>query len=375
MIIFLRCIISFALFNRASSYIIVPRCFIADSGSYLLIRQRRTASVIRHVSLMTKPSLNEYGDVSPSSSINNAKEDIVQAAKFYVKMMRPITISQAVGAFLVGRLVILTSDATTHSLTIQELPSIITASLSIYLSYGAGMAMNDCADVGIDSMHDEKQSRSIASNTISLRNASLFCIFLSILSMMLSFIASCNGGLGFPVWTFVNLAIMAAYALGLQRIFLVKNLICGYLAIAPLIGAALLGDGTLLLRRGVEDKLLKLAAIGFPLQVAREILKDIEDVEIDKGIKQTLPLLVGKSRSKLVAYSLVAAVNMTMLLSSSYWRMFYSTPNVYALSVAIGTPMCIRASMLELSKGQKMLKRSIYVLLLGMITALLNQAR
>lgn len=324
---------------------------------------------------MTKPSLNEYDVVSPSSSINNAKEDIVQAAKFYVKMMRPITIIQAVGAFLVGRLVILTSDATTHSLTIQELPSIIAASLSIYLSYGAGMAMNDCADVGIDSMHDEKQSRSIASNTISLRNASLFCIFLSILSMMLSFIASCNRGLGFPVWTFVNLVIMAAYALGLQRIFLVKNLICGYLAIAPLIGASLLGAGTLLLRRGVEDKLLKLAAIGFPLQVAREILKDIEDVEIDKGIKQTLPLLVGKSRSKLVAYSLVAAVNMTMLLSSSYWRMFYSTPNVYALSVAIGTPMCIRASMLELSKGQNMLKRSIYVLLLGMITALLNQAR
>lgn len=325
---------------------------------------------------MTKPSLNENDGVSESSSISNAKEDIVQAAKFYVKMMRPITIIQAVGAFLVGRLVILTSvAATSHSLTIQELPSIITASLSIYLSYGAGMAMNDCADVGIDSMHDEKQSRSIASNTISLRNASLFCIFLSILSMMLSFIASCNRGLGFPVWIFVNLAVMAAYALSLQRIFVVKNLICGYLAIAPLIGASLLGDGTSLLGRGVEGKLLKLAAIGFPLQVAREILKDIEDVEIDKGIKQTLPLLVGKSRSKLVAYSLVAAVNVTMLFSSSYWMMFYSTPNVYALSVAIGTPMCIRASMLELSKGQKMLKRSIYVLLLGMITALLNQAR
>lgn len=86
------------------------------------MRQRRTSSVIyrdRHVSLM-KPSRNEY-DVA-----TNAKEDIVQTAKFYVKMMRPITIIQAVGAFLVGRLVILTSDATTHSLTIRELPSIIT---------------------------------------------------------------------------------------------------------------------------------------------------------------------------------------------------------------------------------------------------------
>jgi len=37
--------------------------------------------------------------------------------------------------------------------------------------------------------------------------------------------------------------------------------------------------------------------------------------------------------------------------------------------------MCIWASVLPLSEGQKMLKKSIYVLLLGMITALLNQAR
>ena len=118
MIIFLRCIICFALFNGASSYIIATRCFVGDSSTFLLMRQRRTSSVIyrdRHVSLM-KPSLNEY-DVA-----TNAKEDIVQTAKFYVKMMRPITIIQAVGAFLVGRLVILTSDAT-HSLTIRELPN------------------------------------------------------------------------------------------------------------------------------------------------------------------------------------------------------------------------------------------------------------
>ena len=86
-------------------------------------------------------------------------------------------------------------------------------------------------------------------------------------------------------------------------------------------------------------------------------------------------LVVGKQKSKWIAYFLVAMVNGTMIVSPYFWRMFHSTPNVYALSVAIGTPMCIRASMLPLAEGQQMLKKSIYVLLLGMISALLIQAR
>lgn len=152
--------------------------------------------------------------------------------------------------------------------------------------------MNDCADVRVDSMHVEKQYRSLASEHVSLRNATLFCVVLSIISLILSIIANCNTGIGFPLWNLFNLTIMAMYAIGLQRIFLMKNLICGYLAIAPLIGASLLGNsvGTIAFGSTVVGKLYQLAAIGFPLQVAREILKDIEDVKVDKGIKKTLHL-------------------------------------------------------------------------------------
>lgn len=324
----------------------------------------------RHiVTFMTKTQR----DIDNNIKNSIAEKGITQTAKYYIRMMRPFTIIQAVGAFLVGRLVILQSA--NQSSRVQELRNILTSSISIYLSYGAGMAMNDCVDVGIDSMHEVKQNRSIASETLSLRNASLFCVALSILSMIFSIVASYQGGIGFPMWSLFNLVIMAAYAFGLQRIFLLKNLLCGYLAISPLIGASLVGDGTSMLRSDVAGNLFKLAAIGFPLHVAREILKDIEDVKIDAGIKKTLPLVVGERKSKWIAYSLVLAVNGTMLFSPYFWRMFKSTPNVYALSVAIGTPMCVLAGTMPLSKGQKMLKKSIYVLLLGMISALLNQAR
>ncbi len=240
------------------------------------------------------PLFNHQDSRRRDNALNNLttrENSFEQKAKSYIQMMRPITIIQAVGAFLVGRLVILTSSSSAISKKlIQEVPNILTASISIYLSYGAGMAMNDCADVGIDSMHHEKQYRSVASDDVSMVKASLFCVVLSILSLIFSFGAiSWKGCIGFPVWSLFNLTIMGLYALGLQRIFIVKNLICGYLAIAPLIGASLLGGGTNL-GGDVAGKLYKLAFIGFPLQVAREILKDIEDVQVDEGTKMTLPL-------------------------------------------------------------------------------------
>eukprot|EP00986_Skeletonema_menzelii_P010718 scaffold5347_cov136-Skeletonema_menzelii.AAC.6 len=325
-------------FNVQHNRVAFPhRSTVGNVNTFTLLRQRSSSS-----SSHDHQYYNGRHDAIIIDSISFA-----QTAKSYIRMMRPVTIIQAVGAFLVGRLVILTSASaasTTSSSIMKEVPKILAASISIYLSYGFGMAVNDCADVAIDSMHEEKQH-------------------------------SWKGCNGFPIWNLFNLTIMGMYVLGLQRIFLVKNLICGYLAIAPLIGASLLGGGTSILGGDVTGKLYKLACIGFPLQVAREILKDIEDVDVDEGSKKTLPHVVGKRTAKWIAYSLVAMVNGAMIVTPYFWRIFKSTPNVYALSVSIGTPMCIWASILPLSKGQQMLKKSIYVLLLGMISALLNQAR
>ena len=56
-----------------------------------------------------------------------------------------------------------------------------------------------------------------------------------------------------------------------------------------------------------------------------------------------------------------------------YWKMFASSPPVYAFSLWMGVPMCVRASMLSLVEGQRLLKKSIYVLLVGMIGGLMLQ--
>ena len=296
--------------------------------------------------------------------------------RHYASMMRPVTVVQAAGAFLVGRLALLAYRPATG----RALVPLAMASASVYLAYGAGMAMNDCADAAVDARHATKQNRSVASEIVSVRDGWMFCLLTSMVSVAFACLASLMtqqgqtaiGGFGFVGWTAANLALMASYALGLQKILFVKNILCGLFAISPLIGASLLGDMPSL-GKGTATKLYQLAAIGFPLQISREVLKDIEDVDADRGEKQTLPLVIGEKSAKRVAYGLVGAVNAAMLLSPYYWKMFASKPPLYAISVAVGTPMCIVASRLPLSKGQRLLKKSIYVLLLGMISGLLLQ--
>ena len=328
----------------------------------------------------------------PADATDKNNNNKTRIWRRYVAMMRPVTILQAVGAFLVGYLVILSSQQSKLRRTAVDLSplSIISAAISIYLSYGFGMAMNDIADRDIDSLHDAKRGRSLASNSISMKEGRIFCVVLVMLSVAFAFLAErcclvgstenvhgafpqCNNFVG---WTIVNLALMAAYAAGAQKVFLLKNILCGMFAISPLIGAATLGKMQLQSTMGndIAAKLYQLGAIGFPLQVSREVLKDCEDTEIDRGVKQTLPLVIGISNAKRVAYALVAIVNAMMIFSKYYWNMFASHPPVYAVSVAVGTTMCIAASMLPLEKGQRVLKKSIYVLLAGMISGLLLQS-
>ena len=141
--------------------------------------------------------------------------------------------------------------------------------------------------------------------------------------------------------------------------------------------------------------LWRLAMVGFPIQVAREILKDVEDVDVDRGNidggdgddigvprKVTLPLVVGTRWSHRIAYALVGAVCGAMVFTETYWKMFASTnasslsrlpvlASPYGLGVCAGVPMCIRASVLPIKEGERLLKKSIYVLLAGMIGGLL----
>ena len=255
-------------------------------------------------------------------------------------MIRPATILQAVGALVVGRLAILTGD-TVGSDVLRPLGW---AAASVYLSYGAGMAINDAADAQLDALHETKRDRPVASGRISVTAAGVYCAELGAGSLALAARATGMRS-GFVTWTASNLLLMLGYASGLQRLLLVKNALCGWLAVSPLIGAALLAGaglgGASTVGTASVGRLCWLAAAGFPLQVAREVLKDAEDVEADRGKKLTLPLAMGIEPSRRAAHGLVGVVLGWMVFTPHYWQMFSSTPPFYAAAMVICIPMCV----------------------------------
>lgn len=308
----------------------------------------------------------------------------------YVQLMRPITIIQAVGAFTVGKLVMLMQHnfGTISSNAAIIFASFVLASMSIYLSYGAGMAMNDIVDGNtIDAQHPIKKERPVPSGKISIKQGWIFVTALSFSSSLLAAFATSsfqNKSYQFPIWTLSNLFLMFSYAkLGLQKLFLIKNIIVGYLSVSPLIGAAIL-HSSLGLVGGVakgsalsavsSTRLLYLAIVGLCLGIAREIVKDIEDVDVDDiAGKLTLPMVLGTKVSHAIAYSLVAAV-FCITCSTPFLELFSKGSSWgHLLRILPGCFLSVRAALCKnLSRGQKLLKQAIYAYLGGSIIGLVR---
>eukprot|EP00587_Corethron_hystrix_P012882 CAMPEP_0113301954 /NCGR_PEP_ID=MMETSP0010_2-20120614/2964_1 /TAXON_ID=216773 ORGANISM="Corethron hystrix, Strain 308" /NCGR_SAMPLE_ID=MMETSP0010_2 /ASSEMBLY_ACC=CAM_ASM_000155 /LENGTH=163 /DNA_ID=CAMNT_0000155655 /DNA_START=1093 /DNA_END=1584 /DNA_ORIENTATION=- /assembly_acc=CAM_ASM_000155 len=160
---------------------------------------------------------------------------------------------------------------------------------------------------------------------------------------------------------------MILYALGCQKVFLLKNIICGLLAVSPLVGASFMTEASAAYK---YQKLWSLAAVGFPMQLAREILKDIEDTDIDRDRKMTLPMVMGDTASRKIAYGIVAINFSIIILTPVYWKLFAHKIPIFPIGVIISASMCIKAALISLKEGQKLLKKSIYVLLVAMMGAL-----
>ncbi len=172
--------------------------------------------------------------------------------------------------------------------------------------------------------------------------------------------------------------LMVGYSFGLQRIFLLKNIVCGMLAMSPLIGGSAVavapgnvsnvGTG-ISMGIGMTKQLWQLSWVGLALQVSREILKDVEDVEMDRGKKLTLPLVVGRKVAHRVAYGITFGAIGVMVFTKTYWQMFSCRFPIYPIGVMIGMLMCVRASAMPVRQGETLLKKSIFVLLFAMITS------
>ncbi len=162
--------------------------------------------------------------------------------------------------------------------------------LVVFLISGAGNAINDYFDFKIDSIN--RPERPIPSGRVKLKEAMYLSYLLFTLGTFLAF--SIQHICGFIA--FFNSLMLILYAKTLKSTPFLGNISIGYLTGSTfLFGASVFGFGGL-------KALSVLFVLSALTTTAREIVKDIEDMEGDQmeGI-DTLPLRIGAKKASYIA--------------------------------------------------------------------------
>lgn len=202
---------------------------------------------------------------------------------------------------------------------------ILLTGLAGMLAGSAGNIINDVYDVTIDRVN--KPQRAIASGVITRRQGTVWAMICASAAVALSI------PLGNAAMLIVgaSLLLMHAYSTIFKRIPLVGNVAVGILT-----GAAFLFGAVVF---GRPEAGIIPAVFAFLFNIAREILKDVEDMRGDrKGEIRTFPLIVGEGPALLLVTFLIAVVIGATMIPAAldiyhpvyFWVVFFGVDCVLA---------------------------------------------
>ncbi len=227
---------------------------------------------------------------------------------------------------------------------------------SVFLITGAGNAINDYFDADIDAIN--KPMRPIPSGRVS-RNAALY---LSLLLFGLGIALAYTINIICFAIALTNSLMLIAYARNLKRTALAGNISVGYLT-----GSTFLYGGALFEIPGLAQA-SGLFALAMLATIAREIAKDIEDIDGDSAMGlDTLPIRIGSRRA---GYAASAFGVIAVLLSPvPYLSLGFS---VWYLVVVVFADLCFLIAILRLRRGDaagssRLFKQAMMVALLAFV--------
>ncbi|HIH01201.1 TPA: UbiA family prenyltransferase [Thermoplasmata archaeon] len=266
----------------------------------------------------------------------------------YVSMMRPGNcIMGAAGVLLAAIICLEHGDLLDYAL------ELVLSAVVVMAFTGAGNSLNDYFDRELD--RSAHPSRPIPRGLVSPSGAIAASAILFSVAAALGFMI---GTVSFVI-VIASLAVMLAYEILLKSEGLVGNL-----AISWLTGALFLFGGAAV---GSLDLAWILALLAFLATLGREIAKDIQDMEGDRGSRMTLPMRIGAGRAGVVAsLSLVSAVALSpapyLLSLLSAW---------YLPVVAVADAIFIYSSLILFrnpERGQNMVKVAMLLSLLAFLS-------
>lgn len=230
----------------------------------------------------------------------------------FIELMRPKNMVLAAITVPLGALFGLNA-----SLTEQQMTAVVIQIFSVLAFMGAGNAMNDIKDAAIDAQ--AHPNRPLPSQRISLEAAKRFVVllWLASFSFMVAgvYLLMESDATWWPLASIYTVAVglMLTYDLGPET--KTKGLI-GNVSISLMVAAVILyGAATV-------DSITRLsflvAGVVFFTNLAREIVKDCQDMLADEGERYTLPMKIGLERARMLAYVFVMAGLVCLYIP--YWK-------------------------------------------------------
>ena len=250
--------------------------------------------------------------------------------------------------------------------------------LLVFLMAGAGNVINDVFDYKIDAVN--KPDRPIPSGRITLKNARIYAGILYIISALISLIISylINNFLFFVI-IMCSAVIIYAYSRYFKAMPLVGNIVTG-----GMIGFCFVVGGFILLchtkNREIFMVSVYIGIIGAVANVARELVKDMEDVQGDQlGGARTFPVLYGKKASSIITILLltVTVAVIIYLYTLGIFNIAYIIITMIAVILCAYCIYALVASKLEPVEATctqmiKLLKIAMAVSMLAMIIGSFN---
>jgi len=199
--------------------------------------------------------------------------------------------------------------------SITEYPEVIFATTSVLFFMGAGNTMNDLRDVDIDRI--AHPNRPLAREALSEKEAKILMISLALVSLG-SLVACCLMMEDERKYTLSIYAIVALLMLSYDSLLELKNKgLAGNISISLLVAAVTL-YGASSVGEVTNPLIWYVSGVVFFVNLAREIVKDCQDLDADSESRVTLPMKIGLENSRMVAY--VMTLFGLVMLYIPYWQ-------------------------------------------------------
>ena len=186
---------------------------------------------------------------------------------------------------------------------------ILLASLAVFLATGAGNVINDYYDYKIDEIN--RPDRPIPSGRVSPKNAKIYALFLFALATIIGYFIGILSG----TIVLISSILMIIYSKSFKSKCLIGNITVSFLTGLCFVFGGIVVNQVIL---GMH-----IMFFAFLMNFAREIVKDIEDVEGDKNEgARTFPIVYGQKLASVLAAVLM--ILSTILSPTLYFLGFFN---------------------------------------------------